>query len=307
MPDVPTSRPFKQRLLDTFDRSRLREEVRRARGSRLSSIKKRYATMVLGASLAVGGIGIPLKNVGLRPDGERQSISPATATSGASAGVMDEISADLMTATAIAREVTGGVETATRAITSPIAAPVEAIAKQAAGVEATEKLREEFFNKNVPFGQLIYREAVKNDLDPELVAAVVQTESRFKPTARSPVGAQGLMQLVPRTGKWMGARNLMNPAENVKAGTKYLKYLNERFDGDQKKVLAAYNAGEGNVRRYGGVPPFRETRNYVRKVTSAQKDFEDKVTGHVATTVEEAGEIVTDAAADATGAVAVTR
>lgn len=279
MPDVPTSRPFKQRLLDTFDRSRLREEVRRARGSRLSSIKRRYATMVLGASLAVGGIGIPMKITAPRPDGERKSLAPAM--SGASAGVMDEISADLKTATAIAREVTGGMDSATRAVTSPIAAPVEAIAKQAAGVEATEKLREEFFNKNVPFGQLIYREAVKNDLDPELVAAVVQTESRFKPTARSPVGAQGLMQLVPRTGKWMGARNLMNPAENVKAGTKYLKYLNERFDGNQTKVIAAYNAGEGNVKRFGGVPPFTETRNYVKKVREAKADFEDQVSGHV--------------------------
>ena len=101
---------------------------------------------------------------------------------------------------------------------------------------------------------------------PELVAAVVQAESRFKPTARSGAGAIGLMQLVPRTGRWMGARDLTNPAQNIAAGAKYLKYLNERFDGNETKIIAAYNAGEGNVKRFGGVPPFRETRNYVTKV-----------------------------------------
>jgi len=74
------------------------------------------------------------------------------------------------------------------------------------------------------------------------------------------------MQLMPRTGRWLGATNLYDAEQNVDAGVKYLKYLQGRFDGDLKNTIAAYNAGEGNVQRYGGVPPFHETRSYVRKV-----------------------------------------
>jgi len=129
-------------------------------------------------------------------------------------------------------------------------------------------IRRDFFTNAMPFGGLIHEKAEKYDVDPALVAAVMETESRFKSGARSQVGAKGLMQLMPRTGRWMGADNLYDPEQNVEAGTKYLRYLNERFDGNLKKTIAAYNAGEGNVRRYKGVPPFRETRSYVKKVMS---------------------------------------
>jgi len=127
-------------------------------------------------------------------------------------------------------------------------------------------IRKEFFANAVPFGDIIHDKAQKYDVDPALVAAVVETESRFQSHARSGVGARGLMQLMPRTGRWMGARNLYNAEQNVDAGAKYLRYLNQRFDGNLTKTLAAYNAGEGNVRRYNGVPPFRETRSYVKRV-----------------------------------------
>jgi len=127
-------------------------------------------------------------------------------------------------------------------------------------------IRHEFFQNVLPFGDLIHEKARKYDVDPALVAAVVETESRFHRTARSPVGAQGLMQLMPRTGHWLGAKNLYDPEQNVDAGVKYLKYLQGRFDGNLKNAIAAYNAGEGNVERYGGVPPFQETRSYVKKV-----------------------------------------
>ena len=129
-------------------------------------------------------------------------------------------------------------------------------------------IRKQFFANAVPFGDIIHEKATKYDVDPALVAAVVETESRFKTNARSQVGARGLMQLMPKTGRWMGARNLYNADQNVDAGAKYLKYLNNRFDGNLTKTIAAYNAGEGNVRRYNGVPPFRETRSYVKKVMS---------------------------------------
>jgi len=129
-------------------------------------------------------------------------------------------------------------------------------------------IRKQFFANAVPFGDIIHEKATKYDVDPALVAAVVETESRFQSNARSQVGARGLMQLMPKTGRWMGARNLYNADQNVDAGAKYLKYLNTRFDGNLTKTIAAYNAGEGNVRRYNGVPPFRETRSYVKKVMS---------------------------------------
>jgi soluble lytic murein transglycosylase-like protein len=129
-----------------------------------------------------------------------------------------------------------------------------------------DAIRAEFFAAEIPYGELIYEKARKYDVDPALVAAVIEQESRFKPRAKSHVGARGLMQLMPRTGRWMGARDLYNPEQNVDAGVKYIAYLNRRFDGDTKKIVAAYNGGEGNVMRYRGIPPFRETRQYVKKV-----------------------------------------
>lgn len=129
-----------------------------------------------------------------------------------------------------------------------------------------DSIRAEFFAKSMPYGELIHEKAVKYKVDPVLVAAVIEQESRFKSRARSHVGAKGLMQLMPRTGRWMGARDLYDPEQNIDAGVKYIKYLNKRFDGNVKMTLAAYNGGEGNVKRYGGIPPFRETRQYVKKV-----------------------------------------
>ena len=129
-----------------------------------------------------------------------------------------------------------------------------------------ESVRAAFFAEEIPFGELIWEKSKKYKVDPALVAAVIEQESRFKPRAKSHVGARGLMQLMPRTGRWMGARDLYNPEQNVDAGVKYIAYLNKRFKGDTKKIIAAYNGGEGNVMRYGGIPPFRETRTYVKKV-----------------------------------------
>jgi soluble lytic murein transglycosylase-like protein len=129
-----------------------------------------------------------------------------------------------------------------------------------------DAIREEFFAEEIPYGELIYAKSKKYDVDPALVAAVIEQESRFKPRAKSHVGARGLMQLMPRTGRWMGARDLYNPEQNVDAGVKYIAYLDKRFDGDLRKIVAAYNGGEGNVMRYRGIPPFRETRQYVKKV-----------------------------------------
>jgi hypothetical protein len=129
----------------------------------------------------------------------------------------------------------------------------------------TDAVSQEFF-KTLPFGSIIHEKARKYDVDPALVAAVIEQESRFKLRARSHRGAMGLMQLMPRTGRWMGAKNLYDAEQNVDAGVKYLAYLDKRFKGNRTKIIAAYNAGEGTVKRYGGIPPYRETRTYVKKV-----------------------------------------
>ena len=129
-----------------------------------------------------------------------------------------------------------------------------------------DAIRREFFSSSMPYGDIIHEKAEKYQVDPLLVAAVIEQESKFHETARSQVGARGLMQLMPRTGRWLGARNLYDPEQNVDAGVRYIKYLQSRFNGNLKETIAAYNAGEGNVRRYNGVPPFRETKQYVKKV-----------------------------------------
>lgn len=138
-------------------------------------------------------------------------------------------------------------------------------------------VRAEFFRSEVPYGAIIYREAKRQGLPPELVAAVVQAESDFRPALLSHKNAQGLMQLIPSTGELMGARDLLDPADNVRAGARYLRYLHDRFKGDETLILAAYNAGPTAVRQFGGVPPYRETRNYLKRVASARLNYERRI------------------------------
>jgi Transglycosylase SLT domain len=114
--------------------------------------------------------------------------------------------------------------------------------------------------------------AQRHGLDPALVSAVVAVESGFQPQAVSPKGAQGLMQLMPRTAREMGVADPFDPAANLDGGSRYLSSLVARYDGDLTRALAAYNAGMGAVARHGGVPPYAETRRYVRKVLGRYQD-----------------------------------
>jgi hypothetical protein len=117
------------------------------------------------------------------------------------------------------------------------------------------------------FDDLVITHASNQGLRPELVRAVIQVESGFNPRARSPKGAMGLMQLMPATARALGVMRPYDPEDNIRGGTRYLRILLDRYQGDERLALAAYNAGSGAVDRFGGaVPPYRETREYVRKV-----------------------------------------
>ena len=119
------------------------------------------------------------------------------------------------------------------------------------------------------YDALIDDAARSNAIDPKLVKSVILIESAFNPAAVSPRGARGLMQLMPETAQRYRIRDSFNPSENISAGARHLAYLLGLYGGDTRRALAAYNAGEAAVARYGGVPPFAETRLYVRKGLAA--------------------------------------
>jgi len=238
------------------------------------------ATLLVGAALSVGGVTEALQGVHFLVLKDLDNVK-VVQQKGSHAKVVAKLGDDFAGNSLFKLSRTLPDSLVTRRIrlfddawlpdTAPVAEDAEAQPKDVFHREMQRinvAIRREFFANAVPFGDIIHAKAQKYDVDPALVAAVVETESRFKTNAHSQVGARGLMQLMPKTGRWMGARNLYNAEQNVDAGAKYLKYLNGRFDGNLTKTIAAYNAGEGNVRRYNGVPPFRETRSYVKKVMS---------------------------------------
>lgn len=124
------------------------------------------------------------------------------------------------------------------------------------------------------YQEVIQQAAARHGVDPALVRAVVSTESGGNPSATSPVGAMGLMQLMPATARSLGVQNAYDPRENIEGGTKYLATLTQQFG--LEKGLAAYNAGPGTVSRYGGIPPYRETQNYVNRVLKLYNQFSEE-------------------------------
>jgi len=115
--------------------------------------------------------------------------------------------------------------------------------------------------------RIIYEAGEKEGVDPRFIHAVIWQESKYKVEARSHAGAQGLMQLMPATAKRFGCHDPNDPADNIQAGTKYLSWLLKRFAGNVELALAGYNAGEGSVDKYDGVPPYNETQNYVKIIS----------------------------------------
>jgi hypothetical protein len=124
-----------------------------------------------------------------------------------------------------------------------------------------------------PFHNHIMQAAAIYDVDPALIQAIIMVESSFNPQAVSKKGAQGLMQLMPATAKSLGIHDSFDPGPNIDAGVRYFRRLLDRFEGDVHLSLAAYNAGPRHVRVYNGIPPFRETREYIEKVLHYQNVF----------------------------------
>jgi soluble lytic murein transglycosylase-like protein len=116
------------------------------------------------------------------------------------------------------------------------------------------------------FHPIVLRAADRHQVDPALVKAIIMAESGYNPRAISKRGAKGLMQLMPRTARALGVVDIFDPEHNINAGVKYFKHLMNRFDGDTRLALAAYNAGSSKVRQYRGVPPFEATKYYIKKV-----------------------------------------
>ena len=137
---------------------------------------------------------------------------------------------------------------------------------------------------NKELDRVIYEVGQRQGVDPRFIHAVIWQESKYKNEAKSHAGAQGLMQLIPATAKRFGCENVYDPAENIEAGTKYLSWLLKRFDGNVELALAGYNAGEGAVDKYNGIPPYNETRNYVKIISQRYgKTFHPVVESSVST------------------------
>ena len=117
-----------------------------------------------------------------------------------------------------------------------------------------------------PFAAEIDAAAARHRIDPALLRGLIRAESNFNPKATSPAGAKGLTQLMPGTARGLGVTNPYDPVQAINGGAKYLRQMLDMFGGDPRKALAGYNAGPGAVKRYGGIPPYTETRNYVQRV-----------------------------------------
>ena len=139
--------------------------------------------------------------------------------------------------------------------------------------KAADTLLENFIPADVPtsgdpeLDRIIFEVGSRQGVDPRLLHAVIWQESKYKPSAESHAGAQGMMQLMPATAKRFNCEDRLDAEANIEAGTKYLRWLLKRFDGDVTLALAGYNAGEGSVDKFDGVPPYDETQKYVRIIT----------------------------------------
>lgn len=139
-------------------------------------------------------------------------------------------------------------------------------------------------NKEIFFRSVIHQAADRYQIDPALVKAIIMAESGYNPTAISKKGAKGLMQLMPKTAEALGVKDSFNPKHNIDAGVEYFRKLLDQFDGDVELALAAYNAGSRKVRQYNGIPPFKATQFYIKKVFKYYSYYKEQMTDKIDTT-----------------------
>jgi soluble lytic murein transglycosylase-like protein len=168
--------------------------------------------------------------------------------------------------------------TAPAATTAPTAAPATSFASQLAAASAPAPTPTSVAGDTTQYDALIQASAARNGVDPALLKALIRAESNFDPNAGSPAGAQGLTQLMPGTAAGLGVTDVHDPAQAIEGGAKYLRSQLDAFGGDETKALAAYNAGPGAVTRYGGVPPYAETQQYVQRVLGYAAGYRSTLT-----------------------------
>jgi soluble lytic murein transglycosylase-like protein len=197
--------------------------------------------------------------------GSPASAAPAAAGSAA-------FSSALVNATSAAGLTDGAsTDTSLAALSSPLGGSAAATTPNGAATGSA-------LPASVPYAAQITQAAQANGIDPALLAGLIKQESGFNPNAGSGAGARGLTQLMPGTAAGLGVTNVLDPAQSINAGAKYLKQQLDAFGGDVTKALAAYNAGPGAVKRFGGVPPYAETQNYVRIVQANAAAYRSSTT-----------------------------
>lgn len=149
------------------------------------------------------------------------------------------------------------------------------------GTDSSEKKASPRFSDRSVKGErsflpIIQRASFRYDIDPALVKAIIMAESEYNPNAISVKGAKGLMQLMPVTARVLGVDDVFNPEQNIHAGVRHFKFLLEQFEGDVKLALAAYNAGTRHVRRYNDIPPFKDTKRYLKQVFRYYEFYKEK-------------------------------
>jgi soluble lytic murein transglycosylase-like protein len=194
------------------------------------------------ATVPAASKGIPAESRSVQPAASMPAAVPTTASAPATAGPGGQLKSPVITS-----------------------APAERPLRFVTGHAIAERVN--------TYAPLIREASEKHGVDENLIKAVIATESAGNPRARSSADAKGLMQLIDTTARSMGVRNSWSPRENILGGAKYLQQMLSRFEGNVEQALASYNAGPGAVEKYGGIPPFRETREYVGRVMEYLKIF----------------------------------